>query len=133
LKSTLHVTYRICQWQLYHTELNSIQVWEVLLLLVSRSLLQPQYSGQWILPGPIQTANKLGSESNAFDLKLIWNPSFTLERFTPLACWRKASKAANVLHFRHCHPFHDDTPTNWTVLTTLQTEAATHRVRQKSQ
>ncbi len=25
LKSTLHVTYRICLWQHYHTELNSIQ------------------------------------------------------------------------------------------------------------
>jgi hypothetical protein len=47
-----------------------------------------------------------------------------LERFTPLACWRKASKAANVLCIRHCHPFHDDTPTNWTVLTPLRTEAA---------
>jgi len=30
----------------------------------------------------------------------------------------------NVLHIRHCHPFHDDTPTNWTVLTPLRTEAA---------
>lgn len=100
------------------------------MLLVCRILKWPcVVQSRYLLCGPVQRINELDSQLDACDLKLIWNCS-NLESLVLLHTGNNLLDVV-YLHIENWHPFHDDTPTNWTVLTLLWTEAADTNFRKQ--